>query len=154
MSESDVNMWRKSFGLPEVSDPVNHPSHYTSGKIEVADFIADQGLDFFLGNVVKYISRAGKKDPDKFIEDLKKARWYLDYKINENSETPAEEKKQKFQTFLFRPNVFGTQHVCQTCWKEVPLGQEADHIRTEHLLKGDNNGKDVSSDSGERTEST
>lgn len=60
------------------NDPVNHPSHYTDGKIEVIDFIEDKKLNFHLANAVKYISRAGKKDPSKEIEDLKKARWYLD----------------------------------------------------------------------------
>lgn len=76
--------------MNNINDPVTHPSHYTSGKIEVIDFITDQNLDFCLGNVVKYISRAGKKESDgsknqtieeKTIEDLKKARFYLDYKI-------------------------------------------------------------------------
>ena len=56
---------------------VNHPSHYTDGKIEVIDFIEDKKLPFHLANTVKYISRAGKKDPNKTIEDLKKAEWYL-----------------------------------------------------------------------------
>ena len=76
--------------MNNIKDPVTHPSHYTSGKIEVIDFITDQKLDFCLGNVVKYISRAGKKEgdenknqtiEDKTIEDLKKAKFYLDYKI-------------------------------------------------------------------------
>jgi mRNA-degrading endonuclease toxin of MazEF toxin-antitoxin module len=58
-------------------DPVNHPSHYTSGKIEVIEFIEDKGLSFHLGNAVKYIARAGKKDPTKTAEDLQKAVWYL-----------------------------------------------------------------------------
>ena len=65
----------------KVNDPVNHPSHYTDGKIEVIDFIEDKNLGFHLGNTVKYIARAGKKDPDKTIQDLEKARWYLDRKI-------------------------------------------------------------------------
>lgn len=59
-------------------DPVNHPSHYTQGLFEVIDVIEDWGLGFHLGNTVKYIARAGKKDPSKTIEDLEKARWYLD----------------------------------------------------------------------------
>lgn len=59
------------------NDPVNRPAHYTSGKIEVIDFINDQNLGFELGNTVKYVARAGKKDPSKEIEDLKKAEWYL-----------------------------------------------------------------------------
>ena len=58
-------------------DPVNYPSHYTDGKIEVIDFIEDKGFGYHLGNAVKYISRAGKKDPNKTIEDLEKADWYL-----------------------------------------------------------------------------
>ena len=60
---------------------VNHPSHYNKGKIEVIDFIEDQGLSFHLGNVIKYVARAGAKG-DK-LEDLKKAQWYLDRYINE-----------------------------------------------------------------------
>ena len=59
------------------NDSVNHPSHYTSGKIEVIDFIEDQKLDFHLANALKYICRAGKKDPSKTKEDLEKAVWYL-----------------------------------------------------------------------------
>lgn len=66
----------------EASDPVSHPAHYTDGKIEVIDFIEDKGLNFHRGNAVKYIARAGKKDPTKEIEDLKKARGYLDREID------------------------------------------------------------------------
>ena len=62
-------------------DPVNHPSHYTDGKIEVIDFIEDKGLNFHRGNAVKYIARAGKKDKNKEIEDLKKAVWYINREI-------------------------------------------------------------------------
>lgn len=63
-------------------DPVNHPSHYASSAVETIDAIEAWELGFCLGNTVKYISRAGKKDPAKTIEDLKKARWYLDREIN------------------------------------------------------------------------
>lgn len=63
-----------------VSNAVEHPSYY-QGKIEVIDFIEDKGLGFNLGNSVKYIARCGKKDPEKLLEDLKKARWYLDREI-------------------------------------------------------------------------
>ena len=58
-------------------DNVNHPAHYTDGSIEVIDFIEDKKLGYHLGNAVKYISRAGKKDPAKTAEDLRKAVWYL-----------------------------------------------------------------------------
>lgn len=64
-----------------MNDPINHPSHYTSGRFETIDVIEDWQLGFHLGNAVKYISRAGKKDPAKIVEDLKKARWYLDREI-------------------------------------------------------------------------
>lgn len=60
-----------------MNDAVNHPSHYTFGKIETIDVIEDWELPYHLGNAVKYISRAGRKDPSKKLEDLEKARWYL-----------------------------------------------------------------------------
>ena len=71
----------KTIKLPKQEDVINHPSHYTRGKIEVIDFIEDQQLPYHLGNVIKYIARAGYKG-DK-LEDLKKARWYLDRYIKE-----------------------------------------------------------------------
>lgn len=61
-------------------DAVNHPSHY-QGKIEVIDFIEDKHLNFNLGNCIKYISRCHLKHKDNPVEDLKKARWYLDREI-------------------------------------------------------------------------
>lgn len=60
---------------------VTHPTHYNSGKIEVIEAIEDWGLGFHRGNAVKYIARAGKKDPNKEIEDLEKATWYLKREI-------------------------------------------------------------------------
>ena len=65
----------------KVCDNVNHPSHYTFGNIEVIDFIEDKKLGFHLGNAVKYISRAGRKDPARTVEDLRKAAWYLNRQI-------------------------------------------------------------------------
>ncbi len=61
------------------SDPVNSPSHYTSGQIEVIEFIEDQGLGpgFHIGNAIKYAARAGKKDPAKTVGDLQKVGWYI-----------------------------------------------------------------------------
>ena len=70
-----------------MSDMINHPQHYTQGKIEVIDFIEDKGLNFKLGNVVKYVARAGHKKSSgksvdaKALEDLKKARWYIEREI-------------------------------------------------------------------------
>ncbi len=57
------------------------PAHYKLGGIEVIDAIEAWLLGFHLGNAVKYIARAGRKDPAKTVEDLKKARWYLDREI-------------------------------------------------------------------------
>ena len=75
---------------PSTSDPnllvpeqVDHPAHY-GGKdnpYEAIKVIEAWQLNFCLGNCVKYINRAGKKDRLKLIEDLKKARWYLDREI-------------------------------------------------------------------------
>lgn len=72
----------------KTNDPVNRPAHYTDGKIEVIDFIEDKKLGFCLGNAVKYISRAGKKNKDKEIEDLEKAIWYIKRRIKEIQEEP------------------------------------------------------------------
>lgn len=73
-------------------DPVNHPSHYTDGKIEVIDYIEDKGLDFCLGNAVKYISRAGRKDQSKEVEDLQKAIWYINRKIEQIGKEESEDE--------------------------------------------------------------
>ena len=96
---------RKTPVMPEVKEPkaveevkvgndnVNHPSHYTDGKIEVIDYIEDKQLGFCLGNAVKYISRAGKKksvkmsNKEKEIEDLNKAIWYIERRIKELQNT-------------------------------------------------------------------
>lgn len=59
------------------NNSVNHPSHYNTGKIEVIEFIEDKSLGFHLGNAVKYVARSGIKNPEKYIEDLEKAIWYL-----------------------------------------------------------------------------
>jgi len=62
---------------------INHPIHYggEDNPYEAIKVIDAWGLGFCLGNTVKYISRAGMKDPEKELEDLKKALWYLDHHI-------------------------------------------------------------------------
>jgi hypothetical protein len=67
---------------------VNHPNHYggEDNIYEAIKVIDAWELGFSLGNTVKYISRAGKKNSDKELEDLKKAKWYLDHHIK-NLET-------------------------------------------------------------------
>ena len=70
----------------ENKEMVNHPSHYQFGDnnvYEVIKVIDAWQLGFALGNTVKYISRAGKKDPNKELEDLKKAMFYLQHHINQ-----------------------------------------------------------------------
>ena len=64
-------------------DPVNHPKHYTDGKYECIDFIHQYGLGFDLGNAVKYITRAGIKSENTYIQDLEKALWYLEHHIKD-----------------------------------------------------------------------
>ena len=59
-------------------DAVHRPSHYADTKIEVIDYIEDKKFGYHLGNAIKYISRAGKKDPSKETEDLRKAVWYIE----------------------------------------------------------------------------
>lgn len=63
----------------EQRDTINHPAHYTHGAVEVIDAIEAWKLGYHLGNVVKYIARADHKA--NRLEDLKKARWYLDREI-------------------------------------------------------------------------
>lgn len=68
-----------------MSDQVNHPQHY-GGKdnpYEAIKVIEAWGLGFCLGNTVKYLARAGKKSAATELEDLKKARWYLDRAIQQ-----------------------------------------------------------------------
>lgn len=78
--------------MDKVFDEVNKPQYYAETKIEVIDYIEDKQLDFCLGNVVKYVSRAGRKhsasmdNKEKEIQDLEKAKWYLERRIKELKE--------------------------------------------------------------------
>lgn len=69
--------------MPE-KEAINHPSHYNAGSIEVIDAIEAWGLGFLDGNIIKYLARYQWKG--KPIEDLKKARWYLDRLIKNQEE--------------------------------------------------------------------
>ena len=64
----------------KIFDPVDKPEGYNQGKIEVIDFLEDKKLDFRIANVVKYVIRYPFKNG---LEDLKKARWYLERVIKE-----------------------------------------------------------------------
>ena len=69
--------------LPKVSatpDLVNNPAHYTAGGIETIDFIEAKKLNYNIGNVVKYLTRADYKGNK--LEDLRKAQWYLTREIS------------------------------------------------------------------------
>lgn len=89
--------------LPRVGeDMVNHPSHYCDGGIETIDFIKakltpQQFEGYLIGNILKYMSRAGKKGDD--VEDLKKAQWYLNKLIDTlepQMESPMTQKQQGY----------------------------------------------------------
>ena len=65
------------------SDIVNNPSHYTQGKIEVIDFIIDQDMDYLTASALKYLCRYKHKHVGEGqIEDLRKARFYIDKLID------------------------------------------------------------------------
>lgn len=81
---------------------VNHPAHYNAGKIEVIEFIEDQKLGYNIGNAVKYLARASKKDPTKVTEDLAKARWYIKREMELLTARQA-------QRAPVRPNEMGAQ---------------------------------------------
>lgn len=74
-------------------DPVNHPSHYTAYPgIEVIQLT--EHLNFCRGNAVKYIARAGLKSDSDEIQDLEKARWYIDREIARLKSIPGEARKE------------------------------------------------------------
>lgn len=84
-----VEQWN---GNRPVRDPVNHPSHYTgfSNGAEVIDIT--EHLSFCRGNAVKYLARSGRKDPAAEIQDLEKARWYIEREINHIKNNSEENK--------------------------------------------------------------
>ena len=91
--KKDIKQTYKSSNSHAYSDPVSghnavdNPSHYCGTKYQVINFIEDWGLGYCLGNVVKYICRAGKKyvgDKQKELQDLKKAKWYLERRLEEH----------------------------------------------------------------------
>lgn len=70
---------------------ISHPSHYCFGKYEPVKVIQDWGLSFCLGNVIKYLARTGRKDGNSKLQDLLKAKQYIEFEIegleNENNHT-------------------------------------------------------------------
>lgn len=89
----DITTETESESEPMTNDIIAHPSHYTEGrKFEPKDVIRDWGLNFNLGSAVKYISRAGRKDD--ILQDLKKARQFLDFEIEAIEEERKETKNE------------------------------------------------------------
>ena len=90
-----VNQARDALGLKSYEpaepayDAVKIPQHYNTGQIEVANFIADQELAYPADNIIKYVVRAGKKDPAKKLEDIEKAAAYLQMMHNLANGLPA-----------------------------------------------------------------
>ena len=87
---TDINGNQTEIVSDLIDEAVNHPSHYTDGNIECIDYIEDKLTEeefqgYCKGNALKYISRAGKKNPDKYYEDLKKAVWYLERAVQSGS---------------------------------------------------------------------
>lgn len=75
-------MQEEKLNKPDTADEIACPSHYCEGrKYEPKDVIRDWDLNFNLGNVVKYVSRHGRKSGESSIKDLQKARQYLDFEI-------------------------------------------------------------------------
>ena len=76
-----------------MSSSVNHPKHYNTGKIEVIDAIEEWEMGFCDGNVIKYVARHRHKG--KPIEDLKKAKWYLERLIQQYEQEKLIENPDK-----------------------------------------------------------
>jgi len=84
------------------------PRHYTRGQIEVWDFIRDQGLNYFRGNAIKYICRAGFKSTHTEIEDLKKAIHYLENELNYTLRiTQSEQSSNTVPLSVWDPELHG-----------------------------------------------
>lgn len=84
--EGNKDFTNEDYGFKEISkdeaDMVNHPQHYSAHGIEPIDYIESHNLNFNLGNVIKYVSRAPFKGTE--LEDLKKAKWYLEREIKKH----------------------------------------------------------------------
>jgi len=112
-----------------VSDPVNHPKHYNAGKFEVIDVIDDWKLGFALGNTVKYIARAAHKGSE--LEDLKKAAWYLNHRIEELSGSANDHYLCPFCKSLSFGKRANAEEVFCTCGATVKWSSKIDVDSTE-----------------------
>lgn len=136
------------------TDTVNRPEHYTTGKIEVIDFIEDKQLNYHRGNAIKYIVRAGIKDKNKEIEDLQKAAWYIGREIVRlNNLTPDpepqtwEEVDRYWQGYkLVKPSCDRCKHAsrisdkymqCRRCYFRMRGGSEETLIKYREEMAND-----------------
>ena len=85
---------------------ITSPSHYNRGSIQVWDFIRDQGLNYFRGNAIKYICRAGFKSPQTEIEDIKKAIHYLENELQHALQGDEFERSSGTIPISIRSSVF------------------------------------------------
>lgn len=76
-----------------MSDPINHPAHYTSHPSGIECITITQHMNFCIGNAVKYLWRAGSKGDA--VEDLKKARWYIECEIDRRIDAETTATKQE-----------------------------------------------------------
>jgi hypothetical protein len=99
------------------NDPINHPAHYTKGGVEVIDFIDAWDLDFYSAQIIKYVIRAPHKNNQ--LDDLKKARWYLQ-RLIENTEKTIAGRTLRCDIWGGTPNqrcVHLTGHNGQCSWE-------------------------------------
>lgn len=104
-----------------MGEAVNHPAHYNVGKIEVIDAIEDWGLNFSLGNAVKYIARADHKG--KPVEDLEKARWYIGREIERRKTNETDDVTFEYDGYKCRLHRIGNKFsmdaphctICDVC---------------------------------------
>lgn len=93
--------------MPPTEDPVNHPRHYTSDPSGVEAITICEHRTFCIGNALKYLFRAGKKGgPDKHVQDLEKAVWYIEreiVRITAEREQPQEVPDYDPKTFYEVP---------------------------------------------------
>lgn len=127
---------------------VNNPPHYKSGGVEVIDVIEAFQLNFRLANAIKYILRAGKKDPKKNIEDLKKAVWYIEREIlkthtydEQRDSRPTErevlaEAEKKWPTGVFESRNENSVHVRPERGDRPRRGFSG---KSRYILRGDKN---------------
>lgn len=84
---------------------INHPKHYNMGSIEVIDFIEDKSLNFNRGNIIKYVVRAGYKNKQTELEDLKKAKFYIEREIERIDREEFKQDMLKSKSTIYTVNV-------------------------------------------------